>query len=435
MVGATAFMTQFSAWTFTGAAGKASDFLQMVVIMAVSVVAAIVAMIRSDGLVPIFQNGLPDSGPFGSGYNYVGLLIVWVIASFSKQFLRTNNMIDSYRYMCTKDTKNARKAALLACGLMLIGPFIWFIPDWFVAANYSNTDLWNLANLGKSIKDATYYIFVKNELPAGMVGLMISAMFAATMSSMNSALNRNAGIFVRNFYKVVINKSADEKKMLKVGQIATFAFGAVIIATGVFLNSLKNTNLFNMTMMVSSLLALPILIPSLLGFFVKKTPDWAAWATILVGGLVSAFVAFVVTPEMIQNFLHLPTPLTSREFKSPQPTFYRRIATTDCSHSTITSHIKGKHLSYEERVLIQIRLKDNYSIRAVAREIGCSPSTVSNEMARGSVTLYNGHVTRYKASAGQKAYDNNRKQSCRHYDFLSRSAFLEYVLKHFTEDG
>jgi IS30 family transposase len=48
--------------------------------------------------------------------------------------------------------------------------------------------------------------------------------------------------------------------------------------------------------------------------------------------------------------------------------------------------------------------------------------------------LYNGHVTRYKASAGQKAYEDNRKHICRHYDFLSRSAFLEYVLKHFTED-
>lgn len=107
----------------------------------------------------------------------------------------------------------------------------------------------------------------------------------------------------------------------------------------------------------------------------------------------------------------------------------------DYSHSTIASHIKGKHLSYEERVLIQIRLKDHYSIRAIAREIGCSSSTVSNEIARGSVALYNGHVTRYKASAGQKSYEDSRKHSCRHYDFLSRSAFLEYVLKHFTEDG
>ena len=64
-------------------------------------------------------------------------------------------------------------------------------------------------------------------------------------------------------------------------------------------------------------------------------------------------------------------------------------------HSTTTSHKKGKHLSYEERVLIQIRFKDNCSIRAIAREIGCSPSTVSNEIARGSVALYNGRVTRY----------------------------------------
>ena len=72
----------------------------------------------------------------------------------------------------------------------------------------------------------------------------------------------------------------------------------------------------------------------------------------------------------------------------------------DYSHSTTPSHVKGKHLSYEDRVLIQIRLKDHYSIRAIAREIGCSPSTVSNEITRGSVALYNGHVTRYKASAG-----------------------------------
>ena len=101
-----------------------------------------------------------------------------------------------------------------------------------------------------------------------------------------------------------------------------------------------------------------------------------------------------------------------------------RITTMDHSHSTTTFHKKGKHLTYEERVLIQIRLKDNYSIRAIAREIGCSPSTVSNEIARGSVALYNCHVTRYKASAGQKAYENNRKHNCRHYDFLSKSAFL-----------
>lgn len=296
----------------------ASDFLQMVVIMAVSFVASMVAIVKSGGIAPIFQNGLPESPLTGPGYNYMALFVVWIIASFAKQFMTTNNMIDSYRYMCAKDSKNARKAALLACALMFVGPVIWFLPDWFVAANYPNTDAWNLASLGKSIKDATYYIFVHNELPAGMVGLMMAAMFAATMSSMDSALNRNAGILVRNFYKVFINKDADENKMLKVGKVSTLVLGAVVIAVGLFLNSLENTNLFNLMMMVSSLIALPMLIPSLLGFFVKKTPDWAAWATIVVGAAVSYFVAFIVTPEMIEGVLHLSAPLTAREFSDMQ---------------------------------------------------------------------------------------------------------------------
>ena len=65
--------------------------------------------------------------------------------------------------------------------------------------------------------------------------------------------------------------------------------------------------------------------------------------------------------------------------------------------TTSSSHVKGSHLSYGDRILIQIRLKDHYSIRAIAREIGCSPSTVSNKIARGSVTLYHDHITRYKA--------------------------------------
>jgi hypothetical protein len=34
----------------------------------------------------------------------------------------------------------------------------------------------------------------------------------------------------------------------------------------------------------------------------------------------------------------------------------------DSLHSTMNQHIKGKHLSFEERVIIQLRLKDGYSL-------------------------------------------------------------------------
>ena len=58
------------------------------------------------------------------------------------------------------------------------------------------------------------------------------------------------------------------------------------------------------------------------------------------------------------------------------------------NNSTMIKHSRGKHLSYEERVLIQIRRKDNRSMRSIARELGCSPQTISNEIKRGTVNYW-----------------------------------------------
>lgn len=107
----------------------------------------------------------------------------------------------------------------------------------------------------------------------------------------------------------------------------------------------------------------------------------------------------------------------------------------DKLHSTTTTHKKGKHLSFEERVIIQLRLKDGVSIRSIAREIGCSPTTVSNEIKRGTVSLYNGNVHRYKAQQGQDTYNSHRSYCGRNYDFIQKSEFIDYVAKHFFEDG
>lgn len=100
-----------------------------------------------------------------------------------------------------------------------------------------------------------------------------------------------------------------------------------------------------------------------------------------------------------------------------------------------TQHQKGKHLSFEERVIIQIRLKDNLSPNKIAAELGCSPNTVRNEIKRGTVSLYNGKVKRYKADVGQAAYEANRGNSCRRCDYLNKLDFITYVENRFFNDG
>jgi IS30 family transposase len=100
-----------------------------------------------------------------------------------------------------------------------------------------------------------------------------------------------------------------------------------------------------------------------------------------------------------------------------------------------TEHQKGKHLTYDNRMMIQIRLKDGWTPYRMAKDIGCACNTVRNEIKRGQVTLYRGKVIRYKASEGQAAYEKHRLNSRNCYSRLAKEDFIDYVVERFQKDG
>ncbi|MEZ9057837.1 sodium:solute symporter family transporter [Vibrio pelagius] len=294
----------------------ASDFMQMVIIMAVTVTCAVVAVVQGGGVGEIINNfPVGDTGSFvaGNNLNYLSIFSIWAFFIFVKQFSITNNMLNSYRYLAAKDSKNAKKAALLACVLMLGGVFIWFMPSWYIAGQGVDLSA-AYPEAGSKAGDFAYLYFVQEYMPAGMVGLLVAAMFAATMSSMDSGLNRNSGIFVKNFYEPVVRKGqASEKELVTVSKITSTAFGIAIILIAQFINSLKGLSLFDTMMYVGALIGFPMTIPAFLGFFIKKTPDWAGWGTLIVGGIVSYIVGFVINAEMVSAVFGLEE-LTKREW-------------------------------------------------------------------------------------------------------------------------
>ncbi|MCG9560918.1 transporter [Vibrio chagasii] len=290
----------------------ASDFMQMVIIMAVTVTCAVVAIYHGGGVTQIVSDFPTDSFITGDNLNYMSIFSIWAVFIFLKQFSITNNMLNSYRYLAAKDSNNARKAALLACVLMTLGPIIWFMPSWFMAGQ--GIDLAAAyPEAGSKAADFAYLYFVQEYMPAGMVGLLIAAMFAATMSSMDSGLNRNSGIFVKNFYEPILRPKANEKELMVVSKLTSTFFGIAIILVALFINSLKGLSLFDTMMYVGALIGFPMTIPAFCGFFIRKTPDWAGWGTLVVGGVVSYFVGFVITADMIQNWFGL-NELTGREW-------------------------------------------------------------------------------------------------------------------------
>ena len=96
---------------------------------------------------------------------------------------------------------------------------------------------------------------------------------------------------------------------------------------------------------------------------------------------------------------------------------------------------KGQHLQREERGAIQHLKRQGYSNRAIAREIGCSPSTVANELRRGTPPRKSnkGRKPGYSARRGEAVYKANRKLSRRRHRICFCARFLRWVTRQFKE--
>ena len=58
--------------------------------------------------------------------------------------------------------------------------------------------------------------------------------------------------------------------------------------------------------------------------------------------------------------------------------------------STFTpSQQRGQHLKFDDSCSLKIFKKLNFSLRHIASELDCSPSTVLNELRRGTVSVMN----------------------------------------------
>ena len=80
-----------------------------------------------------------------------------------------------------------------------------------------------------------------------------------------------------------------------------------------------------------------------------------------------------------------------------------------------TEHRKGQHLLSEERHEIEVRLKDGWSLYRIAKHLGRPYNTIKNEIKRGTVSLYNGKMQRYKADEGKKMYLEHRRNCRKQY--------------------
>jgi SSS family solute:Na+ symporter len=286
----------------------ASDFMQTVLLMAITLVTCYLTLSHpAIGGVTGLIDKLPESHFKFWEADDSTFVYVWIFAIFVVQSFKLNNMFDAYRYLCVKEDSHARKASIMAAILMFIGPIIWFIPA--MAAYVIQPD--GLVSVFPDLKNPHEGAFIfmgLQTMPLGMLGLLVCALFAATISSMDTGLNRNAGILVKNFYHPIIHKAASPVQLLVAGKIATAILGAIVITAAILINSIENFNLFDIMVLFGSFVGLPFATSLVWGLFVKGAPRWAGWSSLVVGASYSLFTKYLLDPAWF-GF----TELTQRE--------------------------------------------------------------------------------------------------------------------------
>jgi SSS family solute:Na+ symporter len=96
------------------------------------------------------------------------------------------------------------------------------------------------ANHGAPFNDVNYVFptFVTTYMPAGVVGLIIAAIFAAAMSSISSELNALSTATVMDFYRRHFRKEATDRHYLLVSKLATGVWGVFACIVAVYAGAL-----------------------------------------------------------------------------------------------------------------------------------------------------------------------------------------------------
>ncbi len=188
------------------------------------------------------------------------------------------------KFYCVKDEKAANKVGIVS-GIL----FFVFTPVFLLPAVVSPQIIPNIAD-----PEMSYVTVSCMLLPVGVMGIMFSSMFAATMSSLNSEYNIMAGVLTNDVYIRMINPKADARQQMRVARLATLLVGVIMILGAIGIRNFGGA--FEANKLFTGILAIPMGIPLIMGIVSRKPDKNSAVYTIIFGivtGIVLNMLPFV----------------------------------------------------------------------------------------------------------------------------------------------
>ena len=189
------------------------------------------------------------------------------------------------RLLSSRSLRDAQKA-LIGSGLVVFVQFTLFL--------MVGIGLW-VFYTGRAFPtgpDSIFPTFIIEEMPHGLVGLLLAAILAATMSTHSGAINALAATSTHDIYLPLTGRSADDPRTLKIGKMFALVWGVVLTGGALLFPDNPTTPVVVIALSIASFTYGALLGGFFLGIFWKRARQRDAILGMSVGIIVMAMVVF-----------------------------------------------------------------------------------------------------------------------------------------------
>ncbi len=271
------------------------DFLQSLILFVGTAVIFIVLVHGSEGGL----GGCLRDGWSAGKFRFLDLSLDWSQPVFwvvlvggmvSNLSSYTSDQSVVQRYMTTKDEASAGKSILLNGVLSFINCLTFFVIGvalWtFFRAHPECLDVTMPKN------DSVMPLFIADNLPTGVRGLIFGAVAAATMSTLSSNLNSAATAVATDFYGRLFRSATDRDRLL-CGKVATAVTGILGGGFALALANMEIKSIYDAFQLFIGTLTAGLSCLFFMGVFVRRVGGGAALAGLLANYAVCAALRFL----------------------------------------------------------------------------------------------------------------------------------------------
>jgi len=270
-----------------------TDFIQFTVYMAGAMLAfglllnrlpggweQLVSLGGEAGKLRLFDLALDWSEPYGLWAGLIGGLFITLGSHGVDQMM-------VQRYLAARNLSDARRA-LITSGFVVLAQFALFL---LIGVGLYVFYQLTPPEVAFERADRVFARFILDEMPTGVLGILLGAIFAAAMSTLSSSLNSCATAATNDLYFPLFGKEESPERKLRAIRIFTAIFGLIQIIVGIAGQWLKAT-------VVSSVLGIAAFTTGIvlglffLGIFTQRVGQRAALVGLVLGLVGMTWIFF-----------------------------------------------------------------------------------------------------------------------------------------------